>query len=340
MSSDDEMSGGGTDRADGIARLLRAAGRRDGPPPGSRDRTFQVAHDVWLRSLRQRRRRRWHAASLAAACATVAITALWWWHRPELQAPVVAHIERGVGVMQARLPEHDDWADATPATAGLPAGGALRTAAAARAALRFAGGTSVRLDHATEIMFLSAHALRLVAGRVYVDTGARTSGPAFRIETAGGSVRDVGTQFEVLYDAGTCRIRVREGRIVADMPGGDRVDGAAGQELLSRAGRPFTRSAIDVRDGAWSWIEAAAVAPATEGQPIQVVLDWVARETRRSIRFESAQLERRAAQAVLHGSIRDLAPLEALRVTLASLDLDYTVTQDGALLIRSRASAP
>ena len=340
MSTDDEMSGGGTDRADGIARLLRAAGRRDGPPPGSDDRTFQVAHEVWRRSLRQRRRRRWRAASLAAACAGVAITALWWWHRPEPPAPVVAHIERSVGAMQVRHAERGDWADATPVTTGLPAGSTLRTAAAARTALRFAGGASVRLDHATEIVFLSAHALRLVAGRVYVDTGARSKGPAFRIETAGGSVRDVGTQFEVLYDTGTCRIRVREGRVIADGPGGGRVDGAAGQELLSRAGRPFTRSAIDVRDGEWSWIESIAVVPATDGQPIRVVLDWVSRETRRSIRFATPELERRAAQAVLHGSIRDLSPLEALRVTLASLDLDYTVMQDGALLIRPRDSAP
>jgi ferric-dicitrate binding protein FerR (iron transport regulator) len=279
-------------------------------------------------------------ATLAAACAAFATVAVWWSHRPEVATAIVASMDRTVGVVQLRLAGHENWSPLTPADAPLTIGRGLRTDAAGRAALSFLGGISVRLDHATEIELLSPQALRLVAGRVYVDTGAHASESVFSVVTAGGTVRDVGTRFEVQFGAGTYRIRVREGRIVARQPGRAAVDGTAGDELLSLAGAPFARSMIDAHDRDWGWIESVAVAPPTDGQPISVVLDWVARETSRAVRFESPELERRATQAVLHGSIRDLAPLEALRVTLASLDLEYTVMEDGALLIRSRESAP
>ena len=71
--------------------------------------------------------------------------------------------------------------------------------------------------------------------------------------------------------------------------------------------------------------------------PVTELLNWVARETGRSIRFQDAEVKRRAAATILHGSIRHLAPLDALTIMLATTDLDYVELADGTLLIQSRS---
>lgn len=341
MSSDhDTPAGSDAEAADEIARLLRAAGRRHGPPPGSYERTLQAARETWQMGLRRRRRVRLFVA-LAASTALAAV-AIWRIQLPEPAAPV-ASIERTSGSVWIRHAADERWLPAS--AAALQTGSELRTDAAARAALRLADGTSLRLDHATRVEFMSARALRLATGRVYVDTGTHVGAAAparagLHVETVAGTVWDVGTQFEVMLREGVYRIRVREGQVVASRPDGTRIRGSAGDQLLSLSGGAFERSGVDPYDPAWTWIESVAVVPPTDGQPIAVVLDWVTRETGRPIRFESQDVERRVTRAVLHGSIRDLAPLDALRVTLATLDLDYTVERDGAILIRARHSAP
>jgi hypothetical protein len=86
----------------------------------------------------------------------------------------------------------------------------------------------------------------------------------------------------------------------------------------------------------WRWVESIATAPDVNDQPVMELLDWVARETGRPIRFKDAEVERRAASTILHGSVRNLAPLDALSLMLATTDLDYVELTDGTLLIQAR----
>ena len=59
-----------------------------------------------------------------------------------------------------------------------------------------------------------------------------------------------------------------------------------------------------------------------------MLLAWVARETGRQLHYESTAVEARAANVILHGNIRHLAPLAALDVMLATTDLEYTLVGD------------
>lgn len=90
------------------------------------------------------------------------------------------------------------------------------------------------------------------------------------------------------------------------------------------------------QDVYWEWVHAVAPVPLVDGRPLAVLLDWVARETGRPLRYASPTIREQAMNTVLHGRIRDLAPLEALEVMLATTDLDYALLADGTIEIRPR----
>jgi hypothetical protein len=56
------------------------------------------------------------------------------------------------------------------------------------------------------------------------------------------------------------------------------------------------------------------------------------------VTFERPEIERKASSTILHGSIRNLAPLEALSVMLATTDLEYALPDDGTILIRLKVT--
>jgi hypothetical protein len=127
---------------------------------------------------------------------------------------------------------------------------------------------------------------------------------------------------------------VREGRVEIDRAG-RLLSGSAGEQLDIDVLGGVTRSWISATDTAWQWAEAVAPAPDIDGQPATVLLAWVARETGRQLRYESAAVEARAATVILHGNIRHLAPLAALEVMLATTDLEYALAGD-TMEVRTR----
>jgi len=137
----------------------------------------------------------------------------------------------------------------------------------------------------------------------------------------------VGTQFELKVAGKALRLRVREGRVEVDRAG-QLFAGVAGEQLELDTQGAATHSSIAATDADWQWAEAVAPAPDIDGQPASVLLAWVARETGRRLRYQSTTVESRAANVILHGNIRHLAPLAALDVMLATTDLEYTLVGD------------
>ena len=187
----------------------------------------------------------------------------------------------------------------------------MRTGPGGRAAVRLASGISLRLAENSEIVFAKPPLIELAAGRAYVDNDGRQAGARVEIITSIANVTDVGTQFEVGLVGDQYRLRVRQGRVQL-RHGMARIDGIAGDELTIRADGAVERSSISPTDDEWRWVEAIATAPDVNDRPVTELLNWVARETGRPIRFQDADVERRAGSIILHGSIRHLAPLDAL----------------------------
>jgi ferric-dicitrate binding protein FerR (iron transport regulator) len=320
------------ERSDAVAQLIRVAGRRDEPPAEAYEQTLAAAMTAWD-EVQSRRRFRLLATLAASVLGAVGVAFL----ITNLVAPTsrsVGHADRIIGSVEMRRDSSHEWATLRTEFEDFPPGTQLRTLAGSRAGILLAGGVSLRLAEATEIELESDSRLLMIAGKVYVDTGAAPRTQSIEVVTDAGTAADIGTQFEVLYREQEYRLRVREGRVLLRRDAGQ-VDGQAGDQLTIRSG-VLERTLIRQDDPDWDWVESVAPAPDIDKQPVTVLLTWVARETGRSVRFDTPDVERKAATTILHGHIRHLAPLEALSVMLATTDFEYVLSDESTILIRLR----
>jgi ferric-dicitrate binding protein FerR (iron transport regulator) len=322
-----------------VEGLIRIAGRRTAPPESSYRRTLGLATDAWrTKTARVRRRRRAIASLTALAAGVVLLVALLPFLTRPVDAPAVpvATLQRIIGQLEVLTPGASAWRLLRDEGETLRATSRVRTGPGSRAGLRLAGGSSLRLAEGTEVTLDRANRLTLLGGRAYVDSraGARAGEP-IEIVTPRATAREVGTQFEVALLGETYRLRVREGRVLLSYDE-RQASGKAGEQLSIEPGRQLERTSIPRTDPLWRWVETVAAAPDLNDRPVAELLDWVARETGREIRYADSEVERRAATTVLHGSIRHLAPLEALDVMLATTQLEYVALPDGTLLIQAK----
>jgi ferric-dicitrate binding protein FerR (iron transport regulator) len=310
---------------DSVARLIRAAGRRESPPAEAYERTLNAATNVWQNKLRNRRRRMMLGLAAGIAAFAVSIgTAIRLLESPRIAPEPVASVVRVIGSVRARSSDARDWTfvaeDSGPLSTGT--GAALQL-----------NGVSLRLASGAEVVLDSPSRLRLVRGTVYLDTGLTSSTRQVAVVTGAGTVTDIGTQFEVHYLDGAYRVRVREGEVLLEHDDGLR-RGIAGQQISIDASGEISIASIAPDDPAWVWVQALATAPDIDRQPLTLLLAWVSRETGASIRYATPAVERRARTTILHGSIRHLTPVEALTVMLATTDLRHEVLPDGTIMIK------
>jgi ferric-dicitrate binding protein FerR (iron transport regulator) len=271
--------------------------------------------------------RRWRVQALAAGLAAVLAIALGlaWWRSGSGDGvpPTVALVESVSGPVELAA----EARGIAPGEA-VPLGAELRSADG-RASLRLAGGANVRLDVETRVRFISASALELESGALYVDTGSRT--PPIEVRTPLGTVRDVGTRFSVRV-AGDLAVRVREGSVLTERQGRTYL-ARAGQELvLRRDGRTERREAASHGPG-WEWVLAASPGFDVEGRSLRELLDWVAGETGWRIVFADEGLADSADGIVLHGSLGGLRPDQAPFALLPGAGLSGEL-EDGTLIVR------
>ena len=203
-------------------------------------------------------------------------------------------------------------------------------------ALRTLRGIAVRVDRESRLHFASAAALVLERGAIYVDSGASRDAGSLEVRTPFGIARDIGTRFEVKLTGAAVRVRVRDG-LVRLTHGEASHEARPGDELtLDRSGG-LARRAVPAHGADWAWAAALAKPFELEGRLLREFLDWIATENAWQLRFDDAAVERKAATARLHGSIRGLSPEEALAVVLPTVGVEYRLA-DGTLTIRLTSS--
>ncbi len=210
-------------------------------------------------------------------------------------------------------------------------------AAGGRAAVRLAGGQSMRLDAETRVRLDSSSRLVLERGALYVDSAARGS---VEVRTALGMVRDIGTQFEVRLLAGpdgeepSLRVRVRQGSVVLERDGETHHAGL-GEELRVDRDGALARATVPVHGPQWDWVLDTAPAPDIADQPLAAFLDWVSREGGWDVRYADDETARLASTTILHGDVRDLTLTEASSMVLGSSGMSYRVV-DGTFLVEPK----
>jgi ferric-dicitrate binding protein FerR (iron transport regulator) len=317
---------------DEVARLLQAAGPRPAAPEESTRRVRDAVHAHWRRTVTARRRAwliAWSAVPAAAAAVGVVLIAsgvLERMRRTPLPAAPLATLERSEGSVA--------WLDGAARSAGgsLDARSALETGADGRVALRLGGGASIRVDVRTRLRLISDDEIALDGGAVYVETAASAApGTAVVVRTALGTVRDIGTRFQVHASPESLRVTVREG-VAAIEHRGRSHRAPAGTGLTVDQDGGVTSRPVPPSDAEWHWVQEVVPPFDLEGRRLAEYLDWIGKETGLRIDFAEAAIPADKSNVLLHGSIEGLRPDETLEAVLPTCGLRHRMS-GGAVVI-------
>ena len=301
----------------GIEELLRQVGARDEPSAQMMLEVQAAVHAEWQSMLRARRTRRQFIAVSIAASALLAVGVAFFGMRYTAPTPIqVAQITRIDGHLLAR--PQGQTARELAVAQSVSTGETIQTDDRSRAALQFGDdAVSLRLDHGTIVKVAAADELVLTAGALYIDSQAQNP-QDLTIRTDAGSVRHVGTQYEVRTHADEMVVSVREGRVMIANAAGTS-SGVAGEQIRVTPRGQIVRGTVAAHDPHWQW--AAHTAPQFDinDHTLAVFLEWVARETGRKVVYSSSEAQSVASGLKLRGSIAGLDPDTALNAVLSTL---------------------
>jgi ferric-dicitrate binding protein FerR (iron transport regulator) len=280
----------------------------------------------WRAEARARLLRRWTGAGgamLAAAAALFLAVQTRSTVAPPSMPPVSTPIAR---VAAARGPVTTAIAGGRAVVAAvgqaIAAGSNIRTNATSRATVALTDGGEIRVDTDTSATLVDARTVQLERGGIYLDSGAYTPG-SFTVRTASGTVRDIGTRFEVRVGGRDLRvplsIKVRDGAVQLERAG--RIDRApTGTELVALADGTVSTRSVDPFAADWAWTTEAAPPFTVENATLEAFVQWAAKEGGWTIEWSDA-LRQRARTTILHGAIAGMTPAEALGVVLPTCGL-------------------
>ena len=313
----------------GIEELLRQVGARDEPAADMMQEVEAAVHAEWQSMLQERRTKRRFVTFGVAASAVLAVgvAVLGVRYFAPVESIQVAQITRIDGHLLVR-PESQAAREIAVAQS-VSSGETIQTDDRSRAALKFGDAVSLRLDHDTIVKIAAADELVLTAGALYVDSQERNPHP-LTIRTDAGSVRHVGTQYQVRTHADEMEVSVREGRVMIANAAGTS-SGVAGERIRVTPRGEIVRSTLPAHDPSWRW--AAHTAPLFDinDHTFAAFADWVGRETGRKVVYQSSDAQRTASELVLRGSIAGLDPETALGAVLSTTQLQRYETKDESI---------
>jgi ferric-dicitrate binding protein FerR (iron transport regulator) len=334
MTAPERPQGEARPAADRVGDLIRLAAPCAAVPREREERVRGIVRARWRSELRHRQtaRRRWWIAAAAAALLLLAVPVL---RRgagdPAGHAPPAGEVVALVGDAWQREPSARGRTSALALGAHVPAGSEVATGPAGRAALRLPGGLTVRLDFDTRVRIASAGVWTFERGALYVDSPRGPASEAIEIRTAWGTVRDVGTQFEVRLGEDRSLVRVREGIVVVRTRAGAHEAGAGEQVEVDRGGG-IARGKVSPHGAAWAWTESVTPMIDLEGTSARAFLEWASRERGLGLRFASASLAEGATRTILSGSVDGLTVEQALDVVLPTCEMAFRI-DEGTMLI-------
>jgi len=310
----------------GIEALLREVGHRDEPSAEVQAEVRQAVHAEWRTIVAQRTRHKHVVAySMAAGLAAAVVGATLVFQQvsePAQQSIAVASIARVVGESPTSVVQVSTdgslWRDVR-AGETLMSGAQLRTDASTRVALSVNGGLSLRLDGGSLLHLQSPDRAVLEHGRIYVDAPIGEHVP-LNVQTRFGAIEHLGTQYQAQLLSNSLLVSVREG-LVSIAAKHDTLQVAANESLALSERGAVMRQAVTSHDAAWQWAVQLAPAYDIENRSLASMLEWVARETGRTVRYASPDVRARAERLILRGSVSGLSPEQALDAVIATTNL-------------------
>lgn len=323
-----------------LERVLKSAGPRERPPPEVELAVRNGLRAEWLSVVADRRRHSRQRVVLAMAASVCAIAIALWFVAPRMAESTETFATVALAAGESRVTS--GWLDGWHGIAGqqeLQTGQTLETGPSGRVALALPNGVSVRVDQQSRVLLASAEQLTLERGTLYVDSALAAS-PTARLDvlTATGSVRHIGTQYEIRLLESGVRLRVRDGHVEWRSRTGDVERSRSGEQLTISGDGQVERLAAPLYGASWDWAVNAAPAIDIEGLPLATFLAWAGRELGREVDYASPQLAAEVGGIVVHGSIAGLTPSQALDAVLATTRLRADLT-DGRIVVDSQSPA-
>jgi ferric-dicitrate binding protein FerR (iron transport regulator) len=322
------------EREEAIGKLIAKAGPGPTASPEARQRIYSAVRARWEaeiarprdarnagadRSGRRYSRRFFSPRTIGMAAAVSAIAvALAWLVNLETDVPAGTQLAQYT-VVEGRTEVRRDAAPperpmAAAATGTILVGDTVVTGVDGRIELRRPDGLLLRMNVSTEIRFEQPDEIDLVAGTIYIDSGAGVRKEALAVNTPLGAVEHVGTQYEVRFAESALRIRVREGEIT--WSGATETVGSAGEQIVIDAAGTAVRSAIAPNDPAWDWAVSLATLPVADEYRVSETFIWIAREL--GLRLDATPVMRqRIANLRPIVGLEGLTPAEALEALAA-----------------------
>ncbi|MEQ9450237.1 MAG: FecR family protein [Pseudomonadales bacterium] len=280
-----------------IGRLLNYSGAL----PKDNEETKQAAkarlERVWLESVAQQRALQRQSRLVRFAAAAIVVMAVVGLVRNVTLQPEPVALATIVQQTGVNFTGGDDSATSVFADE------LVRTAHQGTLTLMLNNGTVILLDDSTTLTLQGPEQISLLGGRVYVDSPGMDSNVI--IDTSWGTVRDIGTQFELDVNAHRMQAALREGSIQMSLFGsaepivagaadgrGDvvRVDAATMQ--VSKDTRPTTSPK-------WDWTRSMVPAFPAGRHSFAAVIAWVARQTGREVSYSRHILETEAQNEIV-----------------------------------------
>jgi ferric-dicitrate binding protein FerR (iron transport regulator) len=343
MSRSNNNDAGNNPLEDAAEHALRDGLRANILSPQAMQRIRRATEIEWRATAGRASRRRW--MSLAAAASVIVLLCavgirVWVADSAADRGALLGKLARSdsPGIVETRFLHRDV---ALSAGAPMRSGQALEVHGDSLVAL--AGGGNLRVARASTIKLISANAVELDRGELYVDIPP-AAGPRnpFMVITPAGEFRHVGTQFAVAIVGGATRLRVREGTVRWHAAEGDTADMTvdAGTEVMIEHGRAVTRQEIPAIGRDWAWAEAMAPDIDIENRPLLEFLSWAARETGRTLILVDDAARQQAAAIRMHGTVRGLTTIEALSAVMAATSLRFELPEGAIRVSSARDRAP
>lgn len=191
---------------------------------------------------------------------------------------------------------------------------------------------NARLASGSTMVLHAGNHIELLNGSLYADSHESESSDSLLIETAFGSARDIGTQFQVTATEDQWSVQVREGEVlIAD--GGYEDLLQSGEKISIGNDDQVTESQLDSRDASWRWTESVRPEFNIEGRHLNEYLEWAARETGRELRYVNDSAKQSAKSSVLSGTIAGLSAADSVDLVLSTTDLRLLETSETAMIV-------
>jgi ferric-dicitrate binding protein FerR (iron transport regulator) len=308
-----------SDRFDVLGALIRQAGPRLQSSSEVETQVRHAAYESWQRGLRRERQRRVVNALAVAASLILALTIGWRVMTSYSTANAIGTLAFQTG--ESRL--NGNITDAR--NSELHESDRLTTGDRGGVRVELVNAASIRLAANTELRWQSSNAIELIAGSIYIDSGARHA--PLTVTTKFGVVSHQGTRYQIRATPDGLNVGVRDGEVEVTGALG-KTQAHSGEEVGFASDGRITRTKVVSYGNDWSWADALAPRFAIENRSVEEFLLWIANETGRTLKFADASLERAAQMTTLHGQSGSLTPDQALEIIMPTTDFSASFTNE------------